>query len=516
MALIAQYHRLRADAGAPADVLDDRTWADLDLDAVFAGLDRTHSTIGQQVLYDRLRSAPRPRHLDAFEALVQCLEHDAGPARRIREALRRLGDPAGYQLCALTAEGLPARRWHAVFPVLTVAMVVALLLVPVSPAAILAAVVIGAINVAVRLYMTGPAGLSLSVFRQVGPLIAAADAVAAVRWPGAHPLLAPLERAVPRLRRLRFWSGWSGQLSGNELLASLREYLNLLFLLDANALFFGGRELRRSADALLDAIDVVGAVDAALAVGAFRGATPRWTRPRFDGPDASVVVDDVRHPLLAAAVPNSIAVRPPDGLLLTGANMSGKSTFLRTLGVNVVLAQTLHTCLASAYRAPVLKVRTLMGHADGLVAGRSYYLSEVLGAIELVRASETGEPHLFLLDELFRGTNASERIAAAAAVLEHLARVRDGGRHLVVAATHDGELNDILAAWYAPFHFGDRFGAAGLEFDYRLTPGPATTRNAIRLLAANGAPDGLVHRAQGLADAFDVDGRGRRGQSLET
>ena len=505
MALIAQYHRLRAEALPPAAVIDDRTWNDLHLDEVFERLDHTESTIGQQVLYDRLRSAPRPRHLEAFEALVGCLRDDAARAGLIGRRLRRLSDPAGYHLCSLTTEALPTRRWHVVFPVLAILMLAALLLVAVSSAAMLAVVVVGVINVAVRLYMTGPAGLPLSVFRQVGPLIAAADAVAQLRCPAARTLLAPLDDAVPRLRRLRFWSAWSGQLGGNELLGSIREYLNLLFLLDANALFFGARELRQSAAALIATIDVIGDVDTALAVGAFRAATHGWTRPRFVAPGASAVFDDMTHPLLSAAVPNSIAVCPPYGLLLTGANMSGKSTFLRTLGVNVVLAQTIHTCLASTYRAPVLAVRSLMGHADDLNAGRSYYLSEVQGAVDLVRASETGTPHLFLLDELFRGTNAAERIAASAAVLEHLVEATPQAvRHLVLAATHDSELNDLLEASYSPFHFGDRFGPSGLEFDYRLAPGPATSRNAIRLLEANGAPGGLVDRARTLADALDV------------
>jgi hypothetical protein len=504
MALIARHHQRRAEALPPADVVDDRTWSDLHLDDVFAALDRTESTVGQQVLYDRLRSAPRPHHLDAFEALIGCLRRDDAAVRRVRRLLRRLADPAAYHLCALAAEGLPTRRWHVAFPVLALAMVAALLLIAVTPAAILAAVAIGSINVGVRLYLTGPAGLALGVFRQVGPLIAAADAVAELACPGAEALLAPLQQARPRLRRLRFWSSWTGQLSGNELLASVREYLNLLFLLDANALFFGGRELRRSAEALLAAIGGVGSVDAALAIAAFRSAAPAWTRPCFDAPQGSIVVDDLSHPLLASAVPNSVALRPPSGLLLTGANMSGKSTFLRALGVNVVLAQTVHTCLATSYRAPVLVVRSLIGHADDLAAGRSYYLSEAQGAVDVLRASETHRPHLFLVDELFRGTNAAERVAAAVAVLEHLVRPgSDGDRHVVVAATHDSDLNDLLAPAYVPFHFSDRLGPSGLVFDYRLTPGPATTRNAIALLEANGAPGALVCRARGLADALD-------------
>ncbi len=200
-------------------------------------------------------------------------------------------------------------------------------------------------------------------------------------------------------------------------------------------------------------------------------------------------------------MPNSIALAPPHGVLVTGSNMSGKSTFLRTVGVNAVLAQTINTCLARAYDAPVYQVRSCIGRADDLIAGKSYYLVEVESVLALVRASEGAEPHLFIFDELFRGTNAVERIAAAEAVLGAL--IGDGKPHVVLAATHDGELVDLLRDSYVVCHFGDAVGPEGLVFDYRLTSGPATSRNAISLLKLNGAPETIVNRALARAEALD-------------
>jgi DNA mismatch repair ATPase MutS len=109
---------------------------------------------------------------------------------------------------------------------------------------------------------------------------------------------------------------------------------------------------------------------------------------------------------------------------------------------------------------------------------------------------------LFLLDELFRGTNAVERIAAGEAVLtELLVDATDVRPHIVLAATHDGELVDLLRGSYAAYHFGDAIGPNGLTFDYHLLPGPATTRNAITLLQLQGAPESLVNRALARAGA---------------
>ena len=159
---------------------------------------------------------------------------------------------------------------------------------------------------------------------------------------------------------------------------------------------------------------------------------------------------DMKHPLVADAVPNTIAFEAGSGGLITGSNMSGKSTFLRTVGVTAVMAQTLNTCLARTYSAPVLRLRSCIGRADDLVAGKSYYIVEVEALLGLVDSSRSDTAHLYLLDELFRGTNAVERIAAGEAVLRELLRSdRHANLHVVLAATHDVELVDLLAPLYA-------------------------------------------------------------------
>jgi len=206
-------------------------------------------------------------------------------------------------------------------------------------------------------------------------------------------------------------------------------------------------------------------------------------------------------------VANSVELTAGRGILVTGSNMSGKSTFLRTVGVNAVLAQTVNTCLATTYAAPMVRVRSCIGRADDLLGGRSYYLVEVESLLELVRASAGGSPHLFLLDELFRGTNAVERIAAGRAVLRALVRGGPSPAHVVLAATHDGELVDLLPDEYDAVHFGDRVDGDGLVFDYRLLPGRATTRNAITLLRLNGAPADVIDDALACAEALDRERR---------
>ena len=184
--------------------------------------------------------------------------------------------------------------------------------------------------------------------------------------------------------------------------------------------------------------------------------------------------------------------------------MSGKSTFLRTVGVSVVMAQSINTCFADEYRAPVLEVQSCIGRTDDLIAGKSYYIVEVEEVLARVKASTSPRPHLFLFDELFRGTNAVERIAAGEAVLRELVSDSGAGKHhVVLAATHDAELVDLLRGDFEACHFGDAIGPEGLTFDHRLAPGPATTRNAITLLELHGAPPSVVKAA--LLRAAELD-----------
>jgi len=488
------------------EAVDDRTWADLLMDDVFAELDRTESSVGQQMLYRRLRGAARSPSLDAFDALAARFGDDAALRERAQIELTRLRHSSAYYVHRLVLGTLLRPWWYVVFPVWTAAIVVTLMAGIVWHGVLLLAMLGFAVNVVVRLVTARRVGAEALWFRQVGPLMSAARALAQCDL-RAEALTGDMQRDLAALRSLGAIARWvsRGSDSGapTDIVGAIVEYINIQLLMDVNALYFASRELRSRGSHLLRLIEAVGEIDAAIAVASVRETTGTWVRPRFTAADAPALFSDLRHPLVDGAVPNSIALAPPRGVLITGSNMSGKSTFLRTVGVNALLARTIDTCLASAYEAPAYRVRSCIGGGDDLVAGKSYYLVEVESVLSLVAASARAEPHLFIFDELFRGTNAVERIAAGDAVLRAL--VTAGRPHVVLAATHDGELVDLLRGTYAVYHLGDSIGPDGLAFDYQLTPGPATSRNAIALLKLNGAPESLV--AHALARAAELDQR---------
>jgi hypothetical protein len=501
---IADFY-LTHDAGPS---LDDRTWNDLVMDDVFGFLDRTESRVGQQMLYRRLRRAGLSETLDAFESLVARATADAPFREEAQLALGRLDAASAYSVHRLALPDAIIRKpWHILFPIWT-AVVVGTLLLGILWHTLFVPAIIGLIvSFAVRIGTARRVGGESVWFRQVGPLLAAARALSAFHSEGSRAITGSMSKDLVALRRLGVVAKWLTRgLEGGtrtDLAGAILDYVNMQLLMDVNALYFASRELQLHATSLLRLIVAVGEIDAAIAIASVRAADATWTRPTFLAAGAPATFSDLRHPLIADAVPNSIGLAPPHGVLVTGSNMSGKSTFLRTVGVNAVLAQAINTSFARAYDAPVYQVRSCIGRSDDLIAGKSYYLVEVESVLSLVKASDRADPHLFIFDELFRGTNAVERIAAGEAVLRSL--IGGGKPHVVLAATHDGVLVDLLGGAYEVYHLSDSIGSDGLTFDYHLTPGPATSRNAIALLKLTGAPESLVTRA--LSRAADLDRR---------
>ena len=503
MVAVASYHRART-AGLPDTSIDDRTWHDLDMDAVFATLDRADSSVGQQSLYHRLRSSTSRATLGAFEALIARATTDEPARERCQLALAALRNPAGYNVWQLAEPGaLHTRPWHVLSPALATAMLLSLVAGLWWSPAFVGTLALLPVCLVVRVLNARLVTRTIDAFRLFGPLIAAATIVRSIADADTRDVTAPLFDDVPSLNRLRVVSGWltRDSLTMDPITGTVVELLNYLMALDSNALFFGASALKTHGQAVQRTLAAVGDIDAAIAVASYRVGTPTWTRPSFQPAGAPATIRGLTHPLLTNGVGNSVRVAPPHGVLITGSNMSGKSTFLRSLGVAAIMSQAINTCTAEAYECPVLRVRSCIGRADDLVAGRSYYLDEVRGILALVEASRALEPHLFLLDELFRGTNAVERIAAGESTLSALATADT--RHVIVVATHDSELVSLLATTYAVFHFSDRVGPEGLVFDYRLASGPSTTRNAISLLELNGAPLALVKRARALAQRLE-------------
>ncbi|MFM8551675.1 MAG: MutS-related protein [Nitrospiraceae bacterium] len=244
-------------------------------------------------------------------------------------------------------------------------------------------------------------------------------------------------------------------------------------------------------------VDRLAELDAASALGTFAYLHPeyRWPKPiepaAGNGCPASILANALGHPLLPKAnrVSNDLDLQGLGRILLiTGSNMSGKSTFLRTIGNNTCLAQAGAPVCAASFDWSWVRIACCIRVDDSLEAGLSFFYAEVKRLKQLLDAAQDRRAHplLFLIDEIFKGTNNRERLAGSRAFIQALAQSNGLG----LVTTHDLELaqleRELPAATNA--HFQERVEAKALSFDYRLRPGPCPTTNALRIMEMVGLP----------------------------
>ncbi|HSG48785.1 MAG TPA: hypothetical protein VLA43_13275 [Longimicrobiales bacterium] len=328
------------------------------------------------------------------------------------------------------------------------------------------------------------------------------------RWEGYPARTALLRREVERLGQGDATS--SAALAGLERLLHLAD-LRLSSIYPAFAVAFlwdvhvargllGWR--RRHGAHVAGWMEALGTLEALAALGTLAGDHPEWVWPVFaDSADPPrFTARELGHPLLSPAVcvRNDVELGPPGTVLLvTGSNMSGKSTLLRSVGLAAVMAGAGLPVCARALRLPPVRLFTSMRVQDSLEAGVSYFMAELLRLKALLDAASpaAGEapgqepPLLYLVDEILQGTNSEERQLAGRRLIRHLLRRRAIG----AVTTHDLELHRDPAVQAAAVlvHFREALDEAGegLHFDYRLRPGLATTRNALKLAERVGLTD---------------------------
>jgi MutS domain V len=276
--------------------------------------------------------------------------------------------------------------------------------------------------------------------------------------------------------------------------------VQILTLWDFHVLLLVERWQRRVGSRARGWFDALATFEALAALSALRFDDPSWVFPQIDASGAALLeATALGHPLLAreSRVDNDVRVGPPGTfLLVTGSNMSGKSTLLRAIGVNVVLAQAGAPVCATSMRLPPVRLCTSMRVQDSLEQGVSFFLAAVKRLKQVVEAADEpagvatdrvrANPRLllYLLDEVLQGTNTAERQIAVRSIVRHLlARPAIGAittHDLTLAATPE------LAAAAQSVHFTEHLessvGGAVMRFDYRLLPGLATSRNALRLM----------------------------------
>lgn len=488
--LVSRYFYNCSAEEAALQHIDAETTADLDLNAVFERIDRTTSRIGQQYLYARLRTLRSAEDAGAFGSNTDCFAANGQLTENCIKSLGKLADDDAYELQNLIFDTPAKVRYIAwVYP-LTALAVASLLASPFYPLFLLLFMAVFAVNLYIHYTNKLNVSLYVSAVKQLSRALRTARKLAVEEVPGTREATEQIRQVAEVERRSRV-VGTQGD-SANELAAVVWlvvELAKVAFNIEVILFnrFIGSITARR--DAIHGLFRFIGETDAAISVARLRSETATC-RPQFvDGKYLKAV--QVVHPLIDGCMANTLEL-DGTGLLLTGSNMSGKTTFIRTLVLNALLAQTLDICFAESYAAPYLKLYSSIRISDDITEGTSYYLQEVLTVKRFLEAAQGPAPCLFALDELFKGTNTTERIAAGKAVLAHLNR----GPHIVLVSTHDIELAGLLHRdGYELHHFREEVVDGKLVFDYQLHTGPLTTRNAIRILELYDYPPEVIAEA---------------------
>ena len=507
---IAMYYRRHKEN----DQIDEITWHDLGMDEVYKSINYSYSSAGDEYLYYRLRTPiTNAGLLDAFEKHVGFFMAHADERVMLQLKFAALGRMKKYSLYEYLEhlEELGERNSLKYYlAILCVAASIGIMFfsVPVGIVALLAVLCRNMVcyfkeHKEIEPYITS--------FQYVFRLMDASRQTAKLPIAEIEKERESLKDCCKKMEGFKqgsflvMSSSGGRSISSSNFIEVILDYLRMLLYLDLIKFNQMLGVVRENLDAIDEMITIIGALETAVVVGEMRtGRKDGWCTPDF--PDESregmpcIKMERFYHPLLTDPVKNDLDTGR--GVLLTGSNASGKSTFLRAVALNVVLAQTLHTCMADSYYGSFFRVFSSMSLQDDLISGDSYYMVEVKSIQRILnQAQEGGEdaaPVLCFVDEVLRGTNTVERIAASTQIL----RALSGRGVLCFAATHDVELTKLLAKEFDNYHFEEEIQEDDIFFPYRLQKGPAHTRNAIALLRMLGYDASLVKDAEEMADVF--------------
>lgn len=280
-----------------------------------------------------------------------------------------------------------------------------------------------------------------------------------------------------------------GFLTGNMEMDFADTYKNILFLSEARSFSKSQKYFKKYRSEIFRLYYLLGKIDCEIGIISLSKAY-KTGEASFGN---KILGKDLYNPLIRNPVPNDLDLE--ESIILTGSNASGKSTYLRTLGINVVFALSFGIFFGEEFEIKPMKITSAIDISDSIMKNLSYFMAEskAIGAM-----IEDHSEKIILLDEIFRGTNTIDRIASATATLKYLAK-----NNHVVAATHDIELTILLKDLFKNKHFEEKIEDGDIKFDYLLKDGPARSRNAIVILDSLNYPREIIEEAKTLSRVME-------------
>lgn len=486
-----------------SDAIADEQCNDLNLEELFVYADRCLTPIGEMLLYCKLRRIAKSDDTDIREELITRIGGDGDFRKQIEGALSGLADSSARAMCNLLHPSINRSKWHPYFRFLPAVYIVstglAWLFATPSVLLIICACIL-LCNSFIHYWNKSYVETCIRPLGQLNKIrTAALELLETDRFNCSERLGESLDE-IGRLGKRVGLFGLNRFMESDFTLPLilLIDLLKIVTLVEPIATHTLSKSIGRVGVHAKRAIDYLGEWDVLYSVASLRlwmqqtGGT--WSLPSFTAPSGTLSANNMLHPLIADCVPNSIAI--DKSVIITGSNMSGKSSFLKTIGVNIVASYAINTCFAERLVLPNCRLHTVLSVSDDISSGQSYYYSEarrIKSIIDRCSDAPSGSTQIVLIDEIFKGTNTIERISIAHAVLKYFVSLDNT---LAIISTHDIELARSFSSLLSTYHFSEEAARDELRFNYRLLPGVEYTRNAISLLRLCDYPEELVACAE--------------------
>lgn len=483
--------------------IDDITWNDLNLDEVFKRMNYTHSAAGEEYLYYVLRKPcmdetellKREKIIDFFSSHPD----DRVAYQLIYNKLGRTGKYSIYDyLDYLDELGNRSNLYHY-FALILLIISIGIMFVNI-PFGLVAFGIIMVYNNVSYFKVKNEIDPYITSFAYIFRLLTAVRTLQEHRTKALEEEFVLLKKCSSSMNGFKagsFLLMSNGRMSGSgNPLDILLDFIRMGFHLDLIKFNQMLTEVRKHIKEIDQMISIVGKIEAMIAIGEYRASLKQYCIPEFVK-EMEITAEGMYHPLLENPVKNNLNTKR--SVLITGSNASGKSTFLKTAALNGIFAQTIHTCLADHYSGATFRIISSMSLRDDVQSGESYYMVEIRALKRIMDIiKEEGSPVLCFVDEVLRGTNTVERIAASTQILKNMS-VQNC---LCFAATHDIELTYLLEKIYNNYHFSEEIEEDDIYFTYKIIDGRAQTRNAIKLLGIMGFSTKIIDVAESMAGNF--------------
>lgn len=475
-------------------IINEKSKDDVDLDEVFKFIDRTSSKIGQQYLYFKLRTIDSINNLLKFEALTSIFQKNKNLSISCQLELSKLNSNNSYYLEELiNGKQLTKPKFLWLVKLSTLMAITSFIVMFFYPIIGLLLVPILASNMILHYKNKNNIGYYLNGAYQLSKALKVSKSLRKRDEISSHFKDFTFIKKINSIQFKTEFIAFEKNIDNEFLFAFwlVAEIFKILFNIEYLAFYSFVDAIEKERESIENMFVFLGKIDVAISTASLKSGNLKTCTPIFNKNNDLKAID-IKHPLIDNCVPNTVNLTGKS-MLLTGSNMSGKTTFIRTIAVNSILAQTLHVCFAKEYSAPFYKLFSSIRIDDNLLDNTSYYLQEVLTIKELVKASENTYPCLFILDEIFKGTNTVERISGGKAILKYLNKVE----HTVLVSTHDIELTELLVEEdYNLFHFREQIENEKLVFDHTIKTGKLKTRNAIKILDLYKYPKEIIINAR--------------------